>query len=134
MEYVSIPWQNHRGKDSGESRLTVNLGLFVIHVLAGNSHCLGWTYPELAKETLTLLPCLHDMADKVAKTTNHRTTSKRSTRSFPSTSEDAEMVPIKKRKRAEEPDDEIAFSVAASFQFPSQVRILSDQVHCVRSH
>jgi hypothetical protein len=72
MEYVSIPWQNHSGDEHEGQQLTVNLGLFVVHILAGNSHRLNWHYPELAKEELTPLPCRHD-GTKAAKTTNRKT-------------------------------------------------------------
>lgn len=44
MEYVAIPWQNHSEDGSEPRQLTVNLGLFVVHVLAGNSHLLRWSY------------------------------------------------------------------------------------------
>ena len=78
MEYVAIPWQNHSEDGSEPRQLTVNLGLFVVHVLAGNSHLLRWSYPELAEEELTPLPCRHDGTDKVGKPTNGKTSVKES--------------------------------------------------------
>lgn len=127
MEYVAIPWQNHSGNGREPRQLTVNLALFVAHILAGNSHCLAWSYPELAEEELTLLPCRHNESDKVPKTTIHKSSRKNLNRSFSSTQQDAEASSSNKRKRAEDPDDEFAFSFTESFQLPSQVSTFSDQ-------
>lgn len=135
MEYVSIPWQNHNVDESESKKLTVNLALFVVHILAGNSHRLDWTYPGLAEEELTPLPCSHDDSVKVAKTTshsanvaktNHRRVRQRPRRSLTPPSQDVEAIYSRKRKRTEE-HDEAMFSTAGSFNFTNQVRILSNQ-------
>ncbi|KAL7629019.1 hypothetical protein AAE478_000537 [Parahypoxylon ruwenzoriense] len=54
MEYKSIPWSAHGdGKDpTYHKELTVNLTLWILHVLAGNNHKVGWDYLPLHKETL----------------------------------------------------------------------------------
>ncbi|KAK8000112.1 hypothetical protein PG990_012712 [Apiospora arundinis] len=63
MEYVSVPWERHLPRDDGESQeLTMNLALWFIHTLAGNSHRVDWGYPPLLDEELTQLPCSHGNA------------------------------------------------------------------------
>ena len=58
MEYVSIPWENHRKNDSdNHGALTVNLALWFVHILAGNAHELAWSYDDLWKEKLTTGAC-----------------------------------------------------------------------------
>lgn len=53
MEFVSIPWDNHRNVASNEYKsLTVNLALWFVHVLAGNCHAVDWTYNPLCSEQL----------------------------------------------------------------------------------
>ena len=54
MEYVSIPWGNHRNGVSPEEskHWTVNLALWFIHILAGNNHQVNWDYGKLSTETL----------------------------------------------------------------------------------
>jgi hypothetical protein len=47
VEWQSIPWENH-----GDSKLTVNLALWVLHILAANNGLLDWEYKELAEETI----------------------------------------------------------------------------------
>lgn len=51
MEYYSIPWAEHR-QDEGNSyrKLTVNLALWWVHVLAGNQYKAEWVYDELGTE------------------------------------------------------------------------------------
>ncbi|KAF3017169.1 hypothetical protein E8E14_011761 [Neopestalotiopsis sp. 37M] len=57
IEYVSIPWGNNSGGNPEEyNNMTVNLGLWFIHVLAGNHHRVQWDYPALEKETLLTEP------------------------------------------------------------------------------
>ncbi len=54
MEYVSIPWDNHRSGEPDEyEELTVNLALWFIHILAGNHPKVAWDYVDLASEKLT---------------------------------------------------------------------------------
>lgn len=48
MEWQSIPWKTH-GKDN---QMTVNIGLWVLHLLAANNGALDWEYKELTKEIL----------------------------------------------------------------------------------
>ncbi|KFA55662.1 hypothetical protein S40293_10917 [Stachybotrys chartarum IBT 40293] len=58
MEWVAVPWDVHRA--SAEERfekLTVNLALWFLHVLAGNSHRLDWNYRRLRDEVLVQQPC-----------------------------------------------------------------------------
>src|SRR3569833_1312213 len=54
MEYISIPWSNHRGNGSVEDYkdLTVNFALWVLHILAGNGHKIDWDYGPLKDERL----------------------------------------------------------------------------------
>ena len=51
LEWQSIPW-NH-GND--RSKITVNLALWALHVLAASNGLLDWKYSELAKEKLKRL-------------------------------------------------------------------------------
>lgn len=61
MEYVSIPWENHSSGDLDNYReLTVNLALWFVHVLAGNSHQVDWKYCLLQNERV-----IHDMDTSV---------------------------------------------------------------------
>ncbi|KEY75225.1 hypothetical protein S7711_11122 [Stachybotrys chartarum IBT 7711] len=58
MEWVAVPWDVHRA--SAEERfekLTVNLALWFLHILAGNSHGLDWNYRRLRDEVLVQQPC-----------------------------------------------------------------------------
>lgn len=58
MEYVSVPWDNHRRRDSEEyTSWTMNLALWFVHVLTGNGHEVSWNYDALV--SLTLNPELH---------------------------------------------------------------------------
>lgn len=133
MEYVAIPWQNHSEDDRESKQLTVNLGLFVAHILAGNSHCLAWSYPKLAEEELTAQPCRHEGTDKMAETTNDKLPRKNLDRSIFAKPKNAKTASSKKRKRVE--DSDIAFSFTQSFQAPSQVSTFSNiQAGQVRSH
>jgi hypothetical protein len=53
LEYASIPWAKHRTEDDLEYRdWTVNLALWFVHILAGNSHQVGWSYGPLIAEKL----------------------------------------------------------------------------------
>jgi len=53
MEFVSIPWEKHNKEHQGEIKeLTMNLALWFVHILAGNNHKLGWSYPTLLTEKL----------------------------------------------------------------------------------
>jgi hypothetical protein len=53
MEYVSIPWDDtQKGKDNDPKRLTMNLSLWFIHILAGNEHEVALEYGELRNEML----------------------------------------------------------------------------------
>ncbi|KAK8061304.1 hypothetical protein PG994_007670 [Apiospora phragmitis] len=59
MEYVSVPWKRRFPENSQEPRvMTINLALWFVHTLAGNSHRVDWSYPSLA-EKLVELPCSH---------------------------------------------------------------------------
>ncbi|KAI0411138.1 hypothetical protein F5X98DRAFT_381049 [Xylaria grammica] len=51
MEFVLVPWEN--GCDSYHheyGQLTVNLALWLTHILAGNNHRLCWQYNRLCEE------------------------------------------------------------------------------------
>ncbi|KAK3381759.1 hypothetical protein B0H63DRAFT_476572 [Podospora didyma] len=57
MEYKAIPWANHwsrlDGQEDGDYRnLTINLSLWILCVLAGNSGDPDWDYQPLNKEML----------------------------------------------------------------------------------
>lgn len=59
MEYVVVPWRNHRTGNVDEyEELTVNFSLWILHILAGNSHEVDWRYPGLVEEILVQQPCL----------------------------------------------------------------------------
>jgi hypothetical protein len=126
MEYVAIPWQNHTKEDREPRQWTVNLGLFVAHILAGNSHCIAWSYPRLTEEELTVLPCRHEETDKTVKTTNRKPTRTNLNRTIFATQGNARGSSSRKRRRVEDPDDEFNSSFTESFQLPSQVRTFSD--------
>ncbi|KAH7302833.1 hypothetical protein B0I35DRAFT_214745 [Stachybotrys elegans] len=61
MEYKVIPWTNYRSEDSGDlhkfEELTINFSLWVLHILAGNSHEVQWNYGSLTEELLTRQAC-----------------------------------------------------------------------------
>ncbi|KAF2973059.1 hypothetical protein GQX73_g619 [Xylaria multiplex] len=53
MEYVSIPWTHGTENNTDNyNKLTVNLALWVLHILAGNHHRILKKYPELSAEKL----------------------------------------------------------------------------------
>ncbi|CAM1505187.1 Fc.00g108240.m01.CDS01 [Cosmosporella sp. VM-42] len=55
MEYISIPWGNHRQGDvETHETWTINLALWFLHVLAGNSYEAGWEYGSLKDERLAV--------------------------------------------------------------------------------
>ncbi|KAI0503068.1 hypothetical protein F5B22DRAFT_576462 [Xylaria bambusicola] len=55
MEYVSIPWRHGTDENNDKyQKLTVNLALWVLHVLAGNHHQILDDYPDLHTEKLVL--------------------------------------------------------------------------------
>ena len=55
MEYISIPWDNHRQGDVGSHDIwTVNLALWVVHILAGNNYKAGWRYDALENERVPI--------------------------------------------------------------------------------
>ena len=57
MEYVSVPWDNHRSQGVEEFRdMTINLALWFIHILAGNGHESSWDYNALVAEELRSKP------------------------------------------------------------------------------
>ncbi|PHH91464.1 hypothetical protein CDD83_365 [Cordyceps sp. RAO-2017] len=58
MEYVSIPWASDETQDAdSDGTLTVNLALWLVHILAGNHHEVDWSYCPLASETLATKAC-----------------------------------------------------------------------------
>lgn len=124
MEYVAIPWQDTKRDNRDSNQLTVNLGLFVIHILAGNSHCLGWNYPDLVEEKLTPLPCCHDEVNIMTEMPRRE---KNPSCDEPGGSRSSALQSLlapssKKRKRPEEAEDCISWSFNTSFQVPDQVR------------
>ena len=53
MEYVCVPWANHRrGNATTGSGWTINLVLWYLHILAGNDYKIKWKYRSLIDETL----------------------------------------------------------------------------------
>jgi hypothetical protein len=53
MEWVSVPWETHRKSENENFRLlTVNLALWLLHILAGNSYDVDWNYPPLREQHL----------------------------------------------------------------------------------
>ncbi|KAI3321481.1 hypothetical protein HD806DRAFT_502679 [Xylariaceae sp. AK1471] len=53
MEYVSVPWKHGTDEHTDKyDKLTVNLALWVLHILAGNHHKILKEYPELRTEKL----------------------------------------------------------------------------------
>ncbi|CAH0057086.1 unnamed protein product [Clonostachys solani] len=58
LEYVSVPWGNHCQSDpKGYNEWTMNLALWFLHVVAGNSSDVQWKYQDLKEETA--LPSKH---------------------------------------------------------------------------
>ncbi|KAI0423512.1 hypothetical protein F5Y09DRAFT_228945 [Xylaria sp. FL1042] len=58
MEYASIPWRHGTDENNDKyNKLTVNLALWVLHVLAGNNHKILQNYPELRTEKLSPPVC-----------------------------------------------------------------------------
>ncbi|KAF4426168.1 hypothetical protein F53441_14136 [Fusarium austroafricanum] len=55
MEYVAIPWDNHNKESKNDlEKWTVNLALWFMHILAGNSFEVSWSYVDLTDEVLVL--------------------------------------------------------------------------------
>ncbi|KAF4981718.1 hypothetical protein FZEAL_2520 [Fusarium zealandicum] len=56
MEYISIPWTNHRQGDmDSHGTWTINLALWFMHILVGNNYEACWQYDCLKDETLAAL-------------------------------------------------------------------------------
>ena len=59
MEYVAVPWSNHRSGDPDTyENLTVNLAIWFIHILAGNHHEVSWDYDALTSEITATEPSI----------------------------------------------------------------------------
>lgn len=120
MEYVAIPWQNNHANGRDSNELTMNLGLFLVHILAGNSHSIEWAYPALVEEELIPLPCQHEETNRPPTAASEEQIRRSRSDSVTSAPENLFAVGSKKRKRAVT-DDAIAWSFRGSFQLPSQV-------------
>ncbi|KAK3291895.1 uncharacterized protein B0H64DRAFT_408351 [Chaetomium fimeti] len=125
MEYVSIPWENHRQGSSNEYRaLTVNLALWFVHILAGNAHEVDWNYPNLWEEHLATGVCTTNDASENSEPETDREDSEppQARRSFKLGSYS------KKRRRDSGVSDDPHYSFAAVFEsFTTQVPLLSLQ-------
>ena len=125
MEYVSVPWGNHRSGDPDKYKdLTVNLALWFIHVLAGNRHEISWDYGALTSE-------------KPAKELNTSVTAPTiyQAASGPRKSAESREEPVswvlrsfsKKRKKNEPHEDVIHYSFSESQQFATQVFVFRSE-------
>ncbi len=120
MEYVSIPWHNYNPRDPGEYRsLTFNLGLWFIHILAGNNHEVAWTYDDLVLETLRPQP----EGQGACLDLEHRHLEPEATDEMPQAEHSAHpIISPRKRKRSKMRDDAIYFSFTSNRSFESEVR------------
>jgi hypothetical protein len=69
LEYVSIPWDNHcQGDLEVYNKWTVNLALWFLHVVGGNSSDVQWRYQPLKEETAPPFPSAskQPLDDKIA--------------------------------------------------------------------
>jgi hypothetical protein len=121
MEYVSVPWDNHRRGDPDKYKdLTINLALWFIHILAGNRHEISWDYGALASEKPTT---------ELNTSFTAPTTSQAASGPEKLTESRGEPVPwglrsfSKKRKRNEPHEDVIHHSFSESQQFATQVLV-----------
>jgi hypothetical protein len=125
MEYVSVPWDNHRSGDPDKYKdLTVNLALWFIHILAGNRHEISWDYGALTSE-------------KPATELNTSFTAPTSSQvaADPGKLAESREEPIswglrsfsRKRKRNEPHEDVIHYSFSESQQFATQVFVFQSE-------
>lgn len=74
MEFVSIPWTNHRNPDDSSEKIwTINLALWFVHILAGNRFEAARSYDSLITETLGTAPSAQvtePLADTITDTGN----------------------------------------------------------------
>jgi hypothetical protein len=120
MEYVSIPWENHKRRDSDHyNSLTVNLALWFVHILAGNAHEVGWSYPDLWEEQLTTGACA------ASRSSDDSESEPDSEASEPPQKQGSLRLGSHSRKRRRDSDvsDGPHYSFAAAFEsFATQVR------------
>ncbi|KAI1854063.1 hypothetical protein JX265_003613 [Neoarthrinium moseri] len=119
LEYVSIPWDNNNGGNPEDYKsLTVNLGLWFIHVLAGNHYRVGWEYPPLENEALLTKPpaaTAEPVTPASEPRIQPRQSSKKRSRFFNNVS-----TPTK-RRRSERLKDSPGYSVSFSTELPFQI-------------
>ena len=125
MEYVSVPWDNHRSGDPEKYKdLTVNLALWFIHILAGNRHEISWDYDALTSKKLAtelnasfaaptisqVIPTQAILAESLEKPVSW------------------DLRPFsRKRKRNEPHEDVIHYSFSESQQFATQVFVFRSE-------
>ena len=107
MEYISIPWANHRQGDlESHETWTINLALWFMHILVGNKYEVCWRYDRLQDETLAALrlpqdePLTHEDQDEDEDESSDSDTSDR-TVPF----DESIFTPLRKRKRDAEAEE-----------------------------
>lgn len=112
MEYVSIPWKHGTDENNDQyKKLTVNLALWVLHILAGNHHQILGDYPDLHAEKLVLPVSPSENTREV-----HRKRSRES---------EGDWLPKRypqKRKKVEVSPDRIYLSFNTDVPFGTEVR------------
>ncbi|KAH7321025.1 hypothetical protein B0I35DRAFT_204973 [Stachybotrys elegans] len=112
LEYVSIPWANHHtGSAQDLEEWTINLALWVLHILAGDSYEVDWKYKPFYKDKPTQAP---GPAARESPNTNRDETESESSDAESESSESQETreteiitpSPHKKRKNAFEDEED----------------------------
>jgi hypothetical protein len=86
MEFISVPWTNHREGRPPEDYMdwTVNLALWFLHVIAGNDHQVEWTYNKLLDQVLKERPPEPPPNSKLDEIENSRVASESQVAALPS--------------------------------------------------
>ncbi|KAI1360579.1 hypothetical protein F5Y08DRAFT_348683 [Xylaria arbuscula] len=108
MEYVSIPWR-HGTDENDYKKLTVNLALWVLHVLAGNHYQTLDDYPDLHTEQLVLPINTSESTRQVGKK-----------RSVESEGDQQSKCHSQKRTKTEVPPDRIYLSFSTNVPFETE--------------
>ena len=132
MEYISIPWGNHRpGRSKKYNEWTVSLALWFVHVLAGYEHGVKWAYAssmpdKKAPSTNTPLETTAQAGEETQEIEDDDTDESITTDDSETTQE-FEESPAQKRKR--DPEDEDEDAVHRSFARRSFTSSYRDYAH-----
>jgi myo-inositol-1-phosphate synthase len=118
MEYISIPWGNHRpDRSKNYNEWTVSLALWFVHVLAGDEHEVEWAYTSSKLDGKVSSTNTHveatAQADEETKETEDDDTNESITTDDSEKTQEFENSSSQKRKR--DPDDEDNDAIHGSF-------------------